>query len=162
MNTLKYTATTAAIRGETTTKGSDKLSHYKWKTKNNQGEFVMIDKNELFVDHAYQRDKINEVRINAIASDWDWVMCGALSVSERDGKLWVMDGQHRKLAADKRSDIKMLPCMVFDLDSQQKEAGAFVGLNSQKTAVSSARTARAKYEQTTCPCAAGIHASHTH
>lgn len=136
MNTLKNTSQTASIRGQSTPKGSDKISHYKWKIKNNPGEFAMISKQELYVDHSYQRDKINELRINAIASDWDWVMCGALSVSERDGKWWVMDGQHRKLAADKRSDITSLPCMVFDLDSQQKEAGAFVGLNSQKTAVS--------------------------
>lgn len=126
---------TGMTRGEVVKGGFDKIQRYKWAKLKNPGEFALIAKEELHVDHGYQRDRINETRINDMASNWDWVMCGALSVYERDGKLFVMDGQHRKLAADKRSDIKELPCMVFTLESQQKEAGAFVGLNSQKTAV---------------------------
>jgi hypothetical protein len=130
--TIQYNGTrSSTLRG-----GMDKVQRYKWADLKNPGEFAMIAKEELHVDHSYQRDKINEGRVNEVASNWDWVMCGALSVSERDGQWFVMDGQHRKLAADKRSDIKELPCMVFALESQQKEAGAFVGLNSQKTAVS--------------------------
>lgn len=118
-----------------TASGVSKVDRYKWRPLGPAGEFTMIAKDELHVDHTYQRDKVNENRINDIAANWDWVMCGALSVAERDEKWFVMDGQHRKLAADKRIDIKALPCMVFPLESKQKEAGIFVGLNSQKTAV---------------------------
>ena len=122
-------------RGSVVSGGIDKVQRYNWAALKQPGEFAMIAKEELNVDHSYQRDAINEIRINEMASNWDWVMCGALSVSEREGKWYVMDGQHRKLAADKRSDIHDLPCMVFPLESRQREAGAFVGLNSQKTAV---------------------------
>jgi len=31
-----------------------------------------------------------------------------------DNKWFVVDGQHRKLAADQRSDIRELPCLVFE------------------------------------------------
>jgi hypothetical protein len=122
-------------KGETLFGGEDKIKRYKWNTPDEPGEFVWIDKAELYVDHAYQRGNINELRINEMAANWDWVLCGALSVSIRDDKWYVMDGQHRKLGADKRSDIKKLPCMVFNLNSQQHEASAFVGLNRQKTAI---------------------------
>jgi len=122
-------------RGPVVSGGYDKVKRYNWKPLGPTGEFVMIAKDELHIDHSYQRDKIREDRINEIASNWDWVLCGALSISERDGQWFVIDGQHRKIAADKRSDVKLLPCMVFPLDSRQKEAGAFVCLNSQKSSV---------------------------
>ena len=123
------------MRGPSVSGGFDKIQRYKWDSLGQRGKFAMISKAELFVDHSYQRDKINEIRINEMAAHWDWVMCGALSVAQRDDKWYVMDGQHRKLAADKRSDIDCLPCMVFSLNSLKTEASVFVGLNSQKTSV---------------------------
>lgn len=125
-----------ATAGELTHTGLDKLGRYKWTIVNKPGHFISIPKGDLKIDHSYQRDKINQVRVNEFSSAWDWVKMGVLSVSLRDGQWYVMDGQHRKLAADKRSDISELPCMVFDIEDQKTEAAMFVGLNSNKTAVS--------------------------
>lgn len=123
------------MSGDKTSK-VDKVERYAWKKPGKQGEFMWLNKVELFIDHSYQRDKIHNERILKMAAAWDWVMCGAISVAMRENDWYVMDGQHRVLAALKRSDIDQLPCMVFQLESQQHEALAFVGLNSQKTAVS--------------------------
>lgn len=117
---------------------TSKLERFKWDILHERGEFLEIDKDELRVDHLYQRDKLNEKRINDIASHFDWVRFGCLSVALRsnENQYVIMDGQHRYLAALKRSDIKKLPCMVFEIESVALEAFNFVQLNSQKTAVS--------------------------
>lgn len=114
-----------------------KVERYKWNTLDEPGEFCWIEKGELKIDHDYQRDKLNENRINQMAANWSWVLCGALSIAERNEEWWVVDGQHRKRAADKRHDITKLPCLVFPSTSQPIEAAQFVALNSQKTAVAS-------------------------
>ena len=75
------------------------------------------------------------MRINEFASAWSWIRCGALSIAKREGKFYVMDGQHRLLAAMKRADIDLLPCIIFDAESLEVEADSFVALNSNKTAV---------------------------
>lgn len=117
----------------------DKIKKYGWaKIKDKPGSFEWIDKSELFTDLQYQRSKRTEKKINDIASNWSWVTCGTLIVVIRDDKWWVVDGGTRKLAADKRSDIKKLPCMVYDLDDDlSQEAGAFVRINDSRTAVAS-------------------------
>ena len=111
----------------------DKIKRYDWKTNGKPGEFIWIDKEDLFVDHEYQRTKINNTRLASFASDWSWIKCGVLVVVIRDDKWWVIDGQHRKLAADKRSDITKLPCLLFGSDDKKQEARAFVDINTSKT-----------------------------
>lgn len=116
--------------------GVSKVQRYKWSPLGDKGTFKWLSKKELQVDHSYQRNKLNELRINQMSSSWDWILCGALSVAIRENAYYVMDGQHRKLAADKRDDIELLPCMIFSTESKPIEAMHFVGLNSQKTSVS--------------------------
>lgn len=118
-------------------KKMNKIDMYKWKIRGNPGEFAWIDKADLAVDHSYQRENINNLRVNEFASNWDWVKCGVLIVVIRNDQWFVIDGQHRKLAADKRSDIKELPCMIFELEGQNQEAQAFVDINTNKTSVAS-------------------------
>ena len=121
---------------EKTTRGVDKVSRYKWKIRNDPGEFHMIPKGELNVDHSYQRSKINRKRVVDISRSWDWVACNTLAVSLReDNSWWVIDGQHRKLAADLRSDITTLPCLVFEAESVKEEAMAFLAINTGKVGV---------------------------
>lgn len=131
---ITYEDRNAATAGHSV-RGQDKIDRYKWNPLPLMGEFVFIKKQDLDIDHSYQRDEIDENKLNTIAANWSWVSCGAISVAERNGRWYVMDGQHRKLAADKRSDITELPCMVFDLNSKEKEARAFVELNTNKTTV---------------------------
>lgn len=118
-------------------KKRSKVDFYKWDKVGKPGEFQWIDKEDLVVDHNYQREKLNEARISGFSAHWCWVKCGVLSVAIRNNEWFVIDGQHRKLAADKRSDIKKLPCMIFELDGIPKEARAFVDINSEKTAIQS-------------------------
>lgn len=115
----------------------NKIDRYGWKEIGSQGEFYLIDKKELFVDHRYQRSNINKKRISDFAANWSWIRCGSLSVCIRDNEWYVVDGQHRKLAADLRSDIKKLPCLVFELGNIPQEASAFVDINNNKSSVSS-------------------------
>ena len=103
--------------------GADKVARYNWIIRNAPGEFLMIPKQELEVDHGYQRNAVNQRRIDALCRTWDWIACGCLVVALRDDNRWfVMDGQHRKLAADMRSDIKELPCLVFETAGRREEA----------------------------------------
>ncbi len=119
----------------------DKIQRYGWEVIDEPGEFMLIPKDKLLVDHSYQRDQINNGRSSGFAAKWSWAACGVLIVARRTvrGKTlyFIIDGQHRKLAADKRSDIKALPCLVFDAAGVEAEAGAFVGCNHHRGRMSS-------------------------
>lgn len=117
----------------------DKIKRFNWeKIQDKPGTFEWIEKDELYVDQSYQRTRRHENRINKIASSWRWAKCGAILVAIRDDKWWVIDGGTRVSAALKRSDIKKLPCLVFDLgDDVSLEADTFVGVNDGKSAVPS-------------------------
>lgn len=90
---------------------------------------------ELGIDATYQRalGRDNITLIRAIAKDWDWTLCQPLIVARRhDDSLWVVDGQHRLLAARLRSDIYDLPCIVVHYGSIEAEAQGFVALNTRR------------------------------
>lgn len=96
-----------------------------------RGSFLWVAKDELQVDHEYQRKCVNQHRVREIARCWMWAACGVILVNRRqDGSLWVYDGQHRVLAAMLRDDIASLPCLVFDMDALSDEAAAFVAANT--------------------------------
>ena len=118
--------TSQAMNGDEFHGSQSKVDRYKWTFSGKPGELRYIDKKLLHVDrHAYQRD-LKTHQVLALASNWSWAACGALTVSLRpDGSLWVTDGQHRLMAALKRVDIKTLPCLVFEVDSLADEAKAF-------------------------------------
>ena len=123
---------------EKTLQGLDKVTRHNWTVKNAPGEFLMIPKEELEVDHAYQRNRINQRRVDALTRAWDWIACGCLVVALRDDNKWfVMDGQHRKLAADQRGDINALPCLVFETTSRREEALGFLAINQGRMGVGS-------------------------
>lgn len=108
-----------------------KVEKFGWVIKDQPGQFAWIPKGQLQIDHDYQRDAIGHGKVLAIAAQWCWVALGIIVVARRaDGSLWVMDGQHRKLAADKRSDIHTLPCLIFDATDRTYEAKAFLDINT--------------------------------
>jgi hypothetical protein len=55
----------------------------------------------------------------------------------QDGTFWAIDGQHRKLAADKRTDIVTLPCEVFEISGIVDEARKFRVINTARTGMKS-------------------------
>lgn len=122
-----------------------KVEVYGWEIVDSPGKFKWIEKGFLNVDDDYQRDNLNLARVVRIASAWSWVRLGTLLVAERpDTSLWVFDGQHRKLGADRRSDITKLPCMVFASTGMRQEAGNFLNVNSDRGPVKSVDTFKAK------------------
>jgi hypothetical protein len=116
--------------------GIDKTKRYGWVTKDEPGALKMLHKDALQIHPAYQRDAIL-FKVKEITANWSWVGCGAIVVGERGGEFWVIDGQHRVLAAKRRSDITTLPCVVFQTEGVRQEAVAFLDLNTGRKPVSS-------------------------
>ncbi len=95
---------------------------------------------QLHIDAAYQRSiesRESQSLIRQIAAQWRWDLCQVLVVSRRDGKLYVIDGQHRFEAAKLRGDIDELPCIVGEYEDLQQEAAAFTAINTKRNALTS-------------------------
>ena len=121
------------------------VTRYNVTVRNAPGEFLMIPKQELEVDATYQRNRINQRRVDALTRTWDWIACGCLVVALRDDNKWfVVDGQHRKLAADQRGDINELPCLVFETTNRREEAVSFLAINQGRVGVGSLDRYRAQ------------------
>lgn len=115
--------------------GTSKRLKYRWTELPPEGEFARIPKDQLYVDPSYQREH-SEAKAREMAADWEWIRCPTLMVVQRlDGTLFVVDGQHRAIAASKRDDIEDLPCLVFDVRDVSEEASAFFKLNTSRSAV---------------------------
>lgn len=100
----------------------------------------------LKIDESYQRTiagKDSQAAIARYAHAWDWRLCVPLLVSQRDDGLYVIDGQHRLEAAQRRGDIPYLPCCVSQYGSAADEAATFVAANRKRRAVSRVDTFRA-------------------
>ena len=97
---------------------------------------IFIELDALQIDRSYQRhDYINSRVIKTIASDFNELLAGVLTVGKRrDGTLWVVDGQHRVLGA-KRAGLKSLVCVVFDSRGSEHEAEVFYELNTKRTGI---------------------------
>jgi hypothetical protein len=119
---------------ELTNRGVDKIAMWGWSTKDRPGHLMMVPKSDLRVHADYQRSPML-TKVGELASSWSWIACGVLIVGRRGGELWVIDGQHRLLAARKRSDIKELPCIVFDTVDVSQEAGGFLDANTNRKPV---------------------------
>lgn len=99
-------------------------------------EWIHLDR--LSMDISYQRSTDNHASqrlITSIAANFDWRLCLPLIVSRRpDGKLVVIDGQHRLLGGRLRK-MDDLPCCVFTFDSVEEEAKMFVAMNRSRKAM---------------------------
>lgn len=111
----------------------DKIKFFKWKMENNPGDLCWKRKTDLIVDHIYQRS-LNETKYKKIAANFNWAAFGALIVAQRpDGNLYVVDGQHRLSAAMARSDIEIVPCIVFAFNGDiVNEASDFLTINKNR------------------------------
>lgn len=108
-----------------------------WTTVDEPGVPFLANKMDLDVDMTYQRSMVSQARVMEIARQWSYVACGSIICAERaDGKLYVIDGQHRVLASLKRSDIVELPCLVFKSKGSDQEAHAFFRANCTRGNVS--------------------------
>lgn len=118
---------------------TSKVEQHGWEIRDVPGEMEWIHKAQIKVDHNYQRTNVSNNRVLEIARCWSWVACGVLIIARRpDGSLWAVDGQHRKLAADKRADVQMLPCIVFDTTDVQEEARGYLRANTVRGPIKTA------------------------
>ena len=128
-------ATADRVQSDDAHMGVSKVDRYRWTIKDERGTYMAIHKSELFVDHAYQREQ-NDAKVLALAKNWSWMACGAILVALRaDGSHFVFDGQHRVMAARKRSDIDTLDCLVFQIEELQDEAKGFLQANTLRKPV---------------------------
>lgn len=125
-------ATTFGKQSKTLTK----IDRYGWVIKDTPGVQHEINKSILQVDFSYQR-QANKQKVLSISSEWSWVACGVIIVANRGGELWVMDGQHRVMAAKQRADIVSLPCIVFESSGISQEAKGFLDVNTGRKPMSS-------------------------
>lgn len=117
---------------------SSKSERYHWTTSGEPGDFSLISKYQLTVDHTYQRDQVKS-RVATFTKEWNWIACSTLTVALREvngqTQFWIIDGQHRWAAAMNRSDIDLLPCMCFLSESTVKEAQGFLDINTGRGAL---------------------------
>lgn len=123
--------------------GVTNINRYKWICHDRPGKFCEIDKSELLIEERYQR-ALNATKVLEIASAWSWVACGAILVAERDGFFWAVDGQHRVAAARRRSDILLLPCMVYQSEGLVDEAKGFLRANTNRKPIDAIARHRAR------------------
>jgi len=88
---------------------------------------------DINVDLAVQRAVI-PARLRKLVGNFNPIMLGELLVSEReDGHLYVLDGQHRLMAAQgaNGSGVSTVTCEVFAGLSKADEARLFMGRNDR-------------------------------
>jgi hypothetical protein len=83
----------------------------------------------------YQRN-LRPVRVKKLARNFDPRLCGVLLVTERNGNIYLIDGQHRAAAAIAagRNDVP-IPCLVVDASTYEEEAELFIAANNRSTTV---------------------------
>ena len=94
------------------------------------GTYEEIPAHLLQKSPFYQRP-LNEGRAIEIALAFDWAAFHALNIARRpDGTMWFMDGQQRRLAAQLAYHDKIeVPCMVYEVNSIQREAWVYNRIN---------------------------------
>lgn len=97
-------------------------------------QWVPVD--QIRVDHNYQRE-LRPGRVAQILRDFNWAHFQPVMLAEQeDGTFTVFDGQHRVAAARAHPAVQEVPAAVVRLEQSRDEAGAFLGVNVNRTAVS--------------------------
>lgn len=81
----------------------------------------------LRIDESYQREPKSD-SIQNLVNEWDMNSCDFLDVSYRDGKFYIIDGQHRYTAA-KYIGVQTLPCVIRTGLVRSQEAIIFARQN---------------------------------
>lgn len=96
-------------------------------------KFVFLPVSELRIDAGYQRPLRSKVR--RMVQMWNYDLCDVVLVSYRDGKFYVVDGQHRVEAA-RRVGVEMLACQLLEGLTRIDEARRFVAQNTTASTLS--------------------------
>ncbi len=94
-----------------------------------------IARDNLHVDLRYQRSistKRGERVVKSIIEKFHWPLFQPLTITPRqEGGYWVIDGQHRLLAA-RRMGLPEIPVVIVEIGGTAKQAAAFVGINAAR------------------------------
>jgi hypothetical protein len=98
-------------------------------------ELMWVDIDKIAVDHNYQRE-LKANRVAQILREFNWAHFQPVMLAEQpDGTFTVFDGQHRVAAARSHPRVKEVPAAVIRVSGSKEEAGAFLGVNVNRTAV---------------------------
>lgn len=97
----------------------------------------IVDPRSLFVDETYQRSlsERSVKLIRKIVAEWDWRAFKPPVVSEVDGRLEVIDGQHTAIAAVTHGGIAEMPVLVIEGVERATRAQSFVRHNRDRIQV---------------------------
>lgn len=96
-------------------------------------DWVPISK--IRVDDAYQRS-IKKARVTQILREFNWAHFQPVMLAEHeDGTYTVFDGQHRVEAARQHPNVKDVPAAIVTFDESYQEAGAFIGVNVNRSTI---------------------------
>jgi len=99
-------------------------------------ELGWVELDKIFVDATYQRP-LKPRRVQQILRDFCWSQFGAVMlVAREDGTFAVYDGQHRFEAARQHPAISAVPAVIVVLDQPFEEAQSFLGVNVNRSAIS--------------------------
>lgn len=104
--------------------------------KQKPGELLTINKNILTIAPEYQR-AASPLLVRSIKTNWNWRAAGVITINVRENVHYVIDGQHRVLAAKSISEITHLPCLVFKNLTLAEEAETLAEINSRRKSMSS-------------------------
>lgn len=90
--------------------------------------YIMSDKLE---PHPIAQRAFNKQHANKISKNFDENMMQPITVSYRDGKYYILDGQHRKYAAEKHNNGPVsLECKIYYGLTLDDEVAIFKALNA--------------------------------
>lgn len=102
-------------------------------------EIAFLEPRQLVVNDDYQRDlsKSSLRQIRKMAAAWDWSSFKAPNVARTDDPdvFEVVDGQHTAIAAATNGNIPFLPCLISDAASLKEKAQGFLGINTNRLAL---------------------------
>ena len=108
----------------------------------------MVDATTLWVEESYQRSPTKKSLrlVKKIISDWKWTSFKSPIVTEVDGFLCVLDGQHTAIAAATHPHIKLIPVFVVETTDVIERAKSFIELNTNNTKITDIQLFKARLE----------------
>lgn len=99
--------------------------------------FEWVDPTTLLIDGGYQRESSERSLklVRKIVAGWDWGRFKPPVAVLTDVGLELIDGQHTAIAAATHPDIDKIPVMIVEVPERSERAGAFIGHNRDRVAV---------------------------
>lgn len=108
------------------------------------GEYKMLPVSQLTTDGTYQRI-LSQWAVRSIVTHYEPILYQPLVIGRREGKNYIIDGQHRQAAAIEKG-FKEVPCMVYKTRDAAHEAQIFIWLQERRRILTTAQRFKAKLE----------------